>query len=288
MTAPTTRTEGAADGLREAVLLAVATEMGFHVSLPYPSKVTDAAIAAVPAYDAAHPPQLAPQPVPVVATGAADGEHDIQTRARCQVCGWDADHIRQRMPKCPGAPAAQATVPAGGGHAAIIESMRAIAREHGWALAVHGTLVRDIDLIAVPWVEEAAPWTTVYEDWIAKLPLRDVEGEHRKRAAPGRPHCRRSMLILQSGTVRVEDGNPKGTWNPPALDVSFMPRAADSAAELTRLGYGLGGGLSDGARQTILLALNNEYVRLGLINVSTYITMMIDIRSARAELERLP
>ncbi len=35
---------------------------------------------------------------------------------------------------------------------AIVESMRIIARKHGWALAQHGTMVRDIDLIAVPWI----------------------------------------------------------------------------------------------------------------------------------------
>lgn len=30
-----------------------------------------------------------------------------------------------------------------------------IAREHGYALAVHGSLARDLDLIAVPWTDEA-------------------------------------------------------------------------------------------------------------------------------------
>lgn len=31
-----------------------------------------------------------------------------------------------------------------------------VAREHGYALAVHGSLQRDMDLIAVPWSEVAA------------------------------------------------------------------------------------------------------------------------------------
>jgi hypothetical protein len=34
--------------------------------------------------------------------------------------------------------------------------MRNVAREHGYALAVHGSLARDIDLIAVPWRESVA------------------------------------------------------------------------------------------------------------------------------------
>ncbi len=32
-----------------------------------------------------------------------------------------------------------------------------IAKSHGYALAVHGSVNRDFDLIAVPWVEEPAP-----------------------------------------------------------------------------------------------------------------------------------
>ncbi len=115
---------------------------------------------------------------------------------------------------------------------AIVESMRIIARKHGWALAQHGTMVRDIDLIAVPWIEEAAPWKTVYDEWLATLPLVETEGEHRHAARPQRPHGRRSLLILQAGTVRVDDGNPKGTWSPPALDVSFMPRAHEIVRRL--------------------------------------------------------
>lgn len=30
-----------------------------------------------------------------------------------------------------------------------------VARSHGYALAIHGTVTRDLDLIAVPWVPEA-------------------------------------------------------------------------------------------------------------------------------------
>lgn len=30
-----------------------------------------------------------------------------------------------------------------------------VARKHGYALAIHGTVTTDLDLVAVPWVEEA-------------------------------------------------------------------------------------------------------------------------------------
>jgi hypothetical protein len=38
-------------------------------------------------------------------------------------------------------------------YANLFASMVPIAREHGYALAVHDSVKRDLDLIAVPWVE---------------------------------------------------------------------------------------------------------------------------------------
>jgi hypothetical protein len=40
---------------------------------------------------------------------------------------------------------------------ALIDPLRAVARTHGYALAVHGSLSRDIDLVAVPWAEKVSP-----------------------------------------------------------------------------------------------------------------------------------
>lgn len=37
----------------------------------------------------------------------------------------------------------------------IIDPLRKKAREMGYALTVHGTLCRDIDLVAIPWTEDA-------------------------------------------------------------------------------------------------------------------------------------
>ena len=38
----------------------------------------------------------------------------------------------------------------------LVEEMRLVARVHGYALAVHGTQKRDLDVIAVPWQEEVS------------------------------------------------------------------------------------------------------------------------------------
>lgn len=39
-----------------------------------------------------------------------------------------------------------------------------VARKHGYALAIHGSLARDFDLICVPWVEMPSTPQTVVED----------------------------------------------------------------------------------------------------------------------------
>lgn len=40
-------------------------------------------------------------------------------------------------------------------YAGLIEPMRKVARQLGYAITVHGSLVKDIDLVAVPWTDEA-------------------------------------------------------------------------------------------------------------------------------------
>jgi hypothetical protein len=41
-------------------------------------------------------------------------------------------------------------------YAAIYHGLAEIARQHGYALAIHGSLQTDLDLIAVPWIEEVS------------------------------------------------------------------------------------------------------------------------------------
>jgi hypothetical protein len=45
-----------------------------------------------------------------------------------------------------------------------ITPFRNIAREHGYALAVHGSLARDIDMVAVPWTERAGDPESLLKD----------------------------------------------------------------------------------------------------------------------------
>ncbi|HEY0658743.1 MAG TPA: hypothetical protein VGD05_09725 [Pyrinomonadaceae bacterium] len=41
-------------------------------------------------------------------------------------------------------------------YVALYPMLVQIAKRHGYALAIHGSVARDFDLIAVPWVEEAS------------------------------------------------------------------------------------------------------------------------------------
>lgn len=42
-------------------------------------------------------------------------------------------------------------------YCAIYPMLLQIAKDHGYALCVHGSVHRDLDLVAVPWIEEASP-----------------------------------------------------------------------------------------------------------------------------------
>jgi hypothetical protein len=41
-------------------------------------------------------------------------------------------------------------------YAAIYPWLVTIGREHGYAIALHGSLVKDMDVIAIPWTDEAS------------------------------------------------------------------------------------------------------------------------------------
>jgi len=97
----------------------------------------------------------------------------------------------------------------------VIDDIRAICREHGYGVAVHGSLreERDIDLLAAPWVKDAhAPRTLMRA--INKLPyLWRVVGHDKD---PPKPHGR-------LGWVWIIKHRAKGC--PSYVDLSVMPRA---------------------------------------------------------------
>lgn len=93
-----------------------------------------------------------------------------------------------------------------------------VAQENGYALAAHGSVARDFDLVAIPWIEEAANAETLIRA-IAKSMSYTMDGAitvDRLFEPPyteQKPHGRRSWSIpLDCGAV---------------LDISVMPRNQD-------------------------------------------------------------
>jgi len=81
-----------------------------------------------------------------------------------------------------------------------IDKIRALAKEIGYAIGVHGTLERDLDVIAAPWTEEALKynWREVM-DYIAKgMNGRVVE-------TSWKPFGRRACTILVDGWYKDID-----------------------------------------------------------------------------------
>ena len=96
----------------------------------------------------------------------------------------------------------------------VIDAIRAIARDHGYAVGVHGSLrpERDIDLIAAPWEKDAkAPRTLMRAinrlDYLSRVKKHDHD--------PPKPHGRLGFVWLIQ-------------WRhascPRYVDLSVMPR----------------------------------------------------------------
>jgi hypothetical protein len=91
-----------------------------------------------------------------------------------------------------------------------IDVLRHCARNHGYALAVHGSLLRDIDLVAVPWTSKATRGR-VLKDAMEKLllALNGGKGVAGSKRATRKPHGRRTYVIHFGDTY---------------IDLSIMPR----------------------------------------------------------------
>ena len=90
--------------------------------------------------------------------------------------------------------------------AAMYPGLCEVFRRHGYALAVHGSLARDLDLVAVPWTEGASEEAEVMED---------VMGEYAVTAVglpEAKPHGRRAYSLSVG-------------FGECAVDLSFMPLA---------------------------------------------------------------
>jgi hypothetical protein len=87
-------------------------------------------------------------------------------------------------------------------------ALRDVAREHGYALAIHGSLGRDFDLVAIPWTDEASSAQTLVTAMCEANQLEVVHADPH-----GKPHGRLAWNFVGVGL-------PDRGW----IDLSVMPR----------------------------------------------------------------
>ena len=68
--------------------------------------------------------------------------------------------------------------------------VRKIAYEHGYALGLHGSCVKDLDVIAVPWIEDAKPTMDLVNAIALGLGLIYLDAEITQK-----PHRRKCFLL---------------------------------------------------------------------------------------------
>lgn len=115
--------------------------------------------------------------------------------------------------------------------ATLIGPLRAVARTHGYALTSHGSLARDIDLVAVPWTPHASIDVVLVEALRAEVErvtgrraavdngARCVDGEWKASPMPeAKPHGRRawSIQILAAAGAYI--------------DLSVMPTLSEASS----------------------------------------------------------
>jgi hypothetical protein len=93
----------------------------------------------------------------------------------------------------------------------LIAPLRVVARADGYALTVHGSIKRDIDLVAIPWIEEARPAEQLAEDIRVETERVigfAIFGSDAPMPRTDKPHGRRCWTIHFNGTY---------------IDLSVMP-----------------------------------------------------------------
>lgn len=95
-------------------------------------------------------------------------------------------------------------------YAAMWEDIRNVAMHYGWAVALHGSLSSDMDIIAMPWVENAVTFETLVNK-ISNLFSGNVLAEYYKITYDKKPHNRVVATIpiwgdfyLDISTIRIK------------------------------------------------------------------------------------
>ena len=103
-------------------------------------------------------------------------------------------------------------------YVAIYPMLLQVARDHGYALAVHGSVHRDLDLIAVPWLEEASEPVELIE----ALKRATLTVTHHEDTDHHVPDCRPTQKPhgRVGYSLHVTNSGMYGGY----LDISVMPK----------------------------------------------------------------
>jgi hypothetical protein len=94
----------------------------------------------------------------------------------------------------------------------ILPPMRRAAKDAGYAITVHGSLNRDIDLVAVPWIESA---------WDKDALVNSIVGA--RRGVLGRVHCHDKAWTEKPHGRRAKTLLAWVGENSANIDLSVMP-----------------------------------------------------------------
>jgi hypothetical protein len=85
-------------------------------------------------------------------------------------------------------------------YATYYPAMAETARAHGYALAVHGSMATDMDLIAMPWIQDASSMEVLVEAFKENHGLREVA----PTLGPFGPHRRHTFTLIISGQFYID------------------------------------------------------------------------------------
>jgi hypothetical protein len=82
--------------------------------------------------------------------------------------------------------------------------MQAAAHKHGYALALHGSLTRDMDLIAVPWIDTASQPLDLLAELFKVIGWERSDGVPYHGEPEQKPHGRTAYIIHTGGGGYVD------------------------------------------------------------------------------------
>lgn len=102
-------------------------------------------------------------------------------------------------------------------YAHLLRALTGIANEHGYCLALHGSMTTDFDILLCPWTEDATDCETVVEAIRQHVGGFNPSGRDERQIPTSKPHGRRAWAFyFDKACAKREKG--------PYLDISVMPR----------------------------------------------------------------